>query len=183
MQLCSQHKSLSALWSANDQALTQTKTLKCLPSCEINVAILAVQELQHTRTAAEARIAAITGERDASREECAQLRLKLNAMQEDLQSAQGTWTDHQGCRDPARQLPGQGCEGQPSGMGDVPLTSGAVEEKAGNSAVHLPATHDCVDSVPQFNLCCCCNIGLTLESKRKLSRQLSLQVPMMCRSL
>ena len=101
-----------------------------------------MQELQGETTrreAAEVYMAVITGQRDSSRAECAQLKQQLKALQQELQTARAMMNEDQGRGDPARQLPGQGCEGKPSGVDDVPLGSGAVEEKAGSPAIPLQA--------------------------------------------
>ncbi|KAL3153093.1 Calcium-dependent protein kinase [Trebouxia sp. C0009 RCD-2024] len=103
------------------------------------------------RMAAEANLAAITDERDASRADCAQLRSQLNAMQRELHTARHIMDGHQGRVGPEGQFPGQGCEGQASGrphdaqalhtgMGDVPLGSDAIEQAAGTQAAQRPCT-------------------------------------------
>ena len=114
------------------------------PSCETNVAVPAVQDLQgeiDKRMAAEAEIAVITGERDSSHAECADLKRQLDVMQTELNSCRHMMNDPQGkCKGPAGQFLGQGCEGQPSGMGGVPLGIDAIQQEAGNSAIHLQAS-------------------------------------------
>ncbi|KAL3141030.1 Cpk34p [Trebouxia sp. C0010 RCD-2024] len=85
------------------------------------------------RMAAEATLASITAQRDASCADCAQLRSQLNTLQNELHTAQARMNDQQGCRGPEGQSPGQGFEGQPSGMGDVPLGFAAAGHKTGSN--------------------------------------------------
>ena len=102
--------------------------------------------------AAQAHFAALTDERASSRAQCAELQLQLDAMQKELQNARAMMTEHQGCKDPERQFPGQGCKGQPSGMGEVPLGSGVLGQKAGNFAINHQSNCDYVDFAPQLHV-------------------------------
>ncbi|KAL3141019.1 Cpk34p [Trebouxia sp. C0010 RCD-2024] len=103
------------------------------------------------RMAAEATLASITAQRDASCADCAQLRSQLNTLQNELHTAQARMNDQQGCRAPEGQSPGQGCEGQPSGVGDVPLGFAAAEHKPGSCAMHLQTTYNGVGFVSVFH--------------------------------
>ena len=164
--------SLSDLCYATYQALTSPSSLECLPSCKTDIAVSAVQELQGETTrreAAEVYMAVITGQRDSSRAECAELRQQLKAMQQELKTAQAMMNEDQGCGDPAGQLPGQGCEGQPSGVGDVPLGSGAVEQEAGNPATPLKFVFNGVGFVPNQIRWCCCKCVLTSETMGEIT--------------